>query len=187
MSVSQEQKDFGSNDGFSVLVWGPALWHVMHTVSFNFPVDPTPGERAVYQRFFATVGFVLPCGACRLNYPKNTAAVRLGPHVFQNRFVLSRYVYQLHQEVHRRTQGRPFPVSFKQLRANYEKFRAQCLPRSVTRPHTPSMEEATAPLPSQEPGCLQPTTYRPPKLLLRVVDREQHQNTSSFTIEPLTP
>lgn len=33
------QKNFNSNDGMLTSVWGPSLWHVLHCMSFNYPVD----------------------------------------------------------------------------------------------------------------------------------------------------
>ncbi len=31
------KKDFSAGDGFLTTVWGPALWHSLHTMSFNYP------------------------------------------------------------------------------------------------------------------------------------------------------
>ena len=38
-------KDFNSDEGMLTSVWGPALWHVLHTVSFNYPVNPTQKQK----------------------------------------------------------------------------------------------------------------------------------------------
>ena len=34
-------KDYESNDGMLTTVWGPPMWHYLHTMSFNYPVKPT--------------------------------------------------------------------------------------------------------------------------------------------------
>ena len=34
------QKNFKSNDGMLTSVWGPSLWHVLHCMSFNYPIKP---------------------------------------------------------------------------------------------------------------------------------------------------
>ena len=31
-------KDYMSGDGMLTTVWGPAMWHFLHTMSFNYPV-----------------------------------------------------------------------------------------------------------------------------------------------------
>lgn len=32
------ESDYESGDGMITAVWGPPLWHVLHTISFNYPV-----------------------------------------------------------------------------------------------------------------------------------------------------
>ena len=36
-----KQQDYESSDGMLTYVWGPSLWHFLHTMSFNYPVNPT--------------------------------------------------------------------------------------------------------------------------------------------------
>ena len=33
--------EFNSPDGMLTSVWGPSLWHSLHTISFNYPNNPT--------------------------------------------------------------------------------------------------------------------------------------------------
>ena len=35
------KKDYQSNDGMLTSVWGPGLWHTLHTMSFNYPISPS--------------------------------------------------------------------------------------------------------------------------------------------------
>ena len=44
-------KDYNSNDGMITTVWGPALWHYLHTMSFNYPIHPTVEEKKNYRNF----------------------------------------------------------------------------------------------------------------------------------------
>ena len=39
------KKDFNDGDGMLVSVWGPAQWHFLHTMSFNYPVKPTLDDK----------------------------------------------------------------------------------------------------------------------------------------------
>ena len=43
------KSDFGSGDGMLTYVWGPALWHYLHTMSFNYPINPTMAEKKNYR------------------------------------------------------------------------------------------------------------------------------------------
>ena len=44
-----KKKDYNANDGMITSVWGPALWHYLHTMSFNYPVKPTNEEKKYYR------------------------------------------------------------------------------------------------------------------------------------------
>ena len=40
--------DYNSNDGMLTSIWGPGMWHYLHTMSFNYPVNPTNAEKTHY-------------------------------------------------------------------------------------------------------------------------------------------
>ena len=65
------QDDYDSNDGMLTTVWGPSMWHYLHTMSFNYPVHPTPEDKKHYRDFILNLENVLPCGKCRKNLKKN--------------------------------------------------------------------------------------------------------------------
>ena len=56
------KKDYESNDGMLTYIWGPPLWHVLHTISFNYPVNPTDEDKMKYECFILSMGFILICG-----------------------------------------------------------------------------------------------------------------------------
>ena len=39
------KEDFQSKDGMLTYVWGPSMWHSLHTISFNYPINPTLEEK----------------------------------------------------------------------------------------------------------------------------------------------
>ena len=45
-----KRKDYYSGDGMLTTVWGPAMWHSLHTISFNYPVKPTQKEKKDYRK-----------------------------------------------------------------------------------------------------------------------------------------
>ena len=65
------KKDFNDGDGMLVSVWGPAQWHFLHTMSFNYPVNPTKEDRIHYREYMLNLENVLPCKYCRENLKKN--------------------------------------------------------------------------------------------------------------------
>ena len=65
------KKHYQSGDGMVTSVWGPPLWHYLHTMSFNYPVKPTPADKRNYKNFILSLRHVLPCRYCRENLTKN--------------------------------------------------------------------------------------------------------------------
>jgi hypothetical protein len=61
------KKDFHSGDGMLTTVWGPSMWHFLHTMSFNYPVSPTPEQKQHYMEFILNLRNILPCKYCRMN------------------------------------------------------------------------------------------------------------------------
>ena len=43
--------DYNSGDGMLTSVWGPSMWHYLHTMSFNYPVVPTKKENTIYELY----------------------------------------------------------------------------------------------------------------------------------------
>ena len=37
--------DYNSGDGMLTAIWGPPMWHTLHTISFNYPVKPSKEQK----------------------------------------------------------------------------------------------------------------------------------------------
>ena len=48
-----KKKDFISGDGMLTSVWGPSLWHYLHTLSFNYPIHPTEKQKKAHKEQIA--------------------------------------------------------------------------------------------------------------------------------------
>ena len=57
-----KKKDFYSGDGMVTKIWGPVAWTLLHTISFNYPVNPTLEQKHQYRNFILSLQDVLPCG-----------------------------------------------------------------------------------------------------------------------------
>ena len=93
--------DYSSNDGMLTTVWGPSLWHTLHTMSFNYPVNPTEKNKREYKRFIYGLRCTLPCGKCRKNLKKNLKELPLTRKDLKNRDAFSRWMYKLHELVNK--------------------------------------------------------------------------------------
>ena len=96
-----KKNDFISGDGMLVSVWGPSVWHALHTISFNYPVKPTMEEKKHYRNFILNLQYVLPCKYCRINLKTNLKQLPLTMSDMRSRDTFSRYIYNLHELVNK--------------------------------------------------------------------------------------
>ena len=120
------KKDYGAPDGMQTYAWGPALWHSLHMMSFNYPVEPTLEQKKHYRNFMLNLVHVLPCKYCRINLVKNYKVFPLTMECMKNRDTFSRYVYRLHERINKNL-GKDSGLSFCDVRERYEHFRARCV------------------------------------------------------------
>jgi len=120
------KNDFTSSDGMLTPVWGPSLWHFLHTISFNYPVNPTKENKKQYKDFMMNLQFILPCVYCRENLTKNYKALPITQTVMKNRESFSRYVYELHERINKLL-GKKSGLTYCDVRERYEHFRARCI------------------------------------------------------------
>lgn len=120
-----KKSEYSSGDGMLTSVWGPSMWHYLHTMSFNYPVTPTDNEKKDYMNFVLSLTKVLPCGHCRDNLKKNFKSFPLLMCNMKNRHTFSLYVYNLHETVNKML-GKKSGLSYTDVRERYEHFRARC-------------------------------------------------------------
>ena len=89
MAKTFTKSDYNSGDGMLTSVWGPSMWHTLHTISFNYPVNPSSKEKKQYFIFFNSLGNILPCRYCRENLKKNLKCNPLTMNTMKNRKSLS--------------------------------------------------------------------------------------------------
>jgi len=116
-------KDFISGDVMLTTVWGPSLWHYLHTMSFNYPVNPTNEDKKHYMNFILSLKHVLPCKYCRINLNTNFKYLPLQMCNMKNRETFSRYVYDLHELINKML-NKKSNLSYEDVRERYEHFRA---------------------------------------------------------------
>ena len=115
-----KKKDYYSGDGMLTTVWGPSMWHFLHTMSFNYPVAPTEDDKKHYREFMLSLQYILPCKYCRQNLTKNYKVFPLRSSDMAGRESFSRYVYKLHEMVNKmlkKTIGFQW-IPFRALSAN---------------------------------------------------------------------
>lgn len=167
------KNDFNSSDGMLTSVWGPSLWHSLHTISFNYPVKPTNEDKKNYYLFFKQLGKVLPCKYCRDNYIKNIQSVKLNKDTMKNRDTLSRWLYNLHEHINTML-GKKSNLTYETIRERYEMFRARCL--SDEQKNVPKTKKL-----KRENGCVKPLYGVKSKCIIKIVPK--HTKCKTFNID----
>jgi len=161
-------EDYKSPDGMMTLVWGPPMWHVLHTISFNYPVKPTKEDKINYYNFITNLKYILPCKYCRDNLTKNFKKLSFNKTVFKSRDTFSLFIYKLHEEVNTML-GKKSNMTYEMVRDRYEHFRSRCLTEKETKT-------------KKETGCTESLYGVKGKCILNIVPKSKHVN--SFNIDP---
>ena len=158
--------DYNSNDGMLTSVWGPSMWHYLHTMSFNYPVNPTEADKCNYRDFILKLQFVLPCGKCRKNLCKNLKKLPLEMKHMESRDTFSKYVYDLHETINKML-GKKSNLSYPEIKERYEHFRSRCARKTQKRvrfiKHTSIITEK---------GCTEPLYGKKSKCVIKIVPAE---------------
>ena len=112
-------------NGMMSKVWGPMLWHTLHIISFNYPLNPTKKQKEEYNKFIISLQYILPCKYCRDNLTTNFKKAKYSKKVFKNRKNFSKFIYNLHNIVNL-SLGKTKYKSYDEVQKFYEKFRASC-------------------------------------------------------------
>jgi hypothetical protein len=169
--------DFASNDGFLTTVWGPPMWHFLHTMSFNYPVHPSAADKRNYGAFIRGLQHVLPCKYCRVNLKTNLKNHPLRACHLASREAFSKYVYELHEIVNRLL-GKTSGLAYCDVRERYEHFRARCTDDPKPRMIQPQNKNKTTK--RKEKGCTEPLYGKYSKCVLKIVPQDVQTETLSI-------
>jgi hypothetical protein len=161
------KKDFSSGEGFQTSIWGPLAWTFLHTVSFNYPINPTPSDKKHYRDYVLNLQYILPCKYCRINLKNNLNKKPLLMCYMKNRNTFSRYIYELHEVVNKML-NKKSGLTYCDVRERYENFRSRCteekskvftFKKNITRN-------------KKEKGCTEPLYGKKSKCVINIVPQE---------------
>jgi hypothetical protein len=173
-----KKNDFYSGDGMVTKIWGPVAWTLLHTISFNYPVNPTLEQKHQYRDFILSLQNVLPCGTCRKNLKMNFKQLPLNMCHMESRDTFSRYIYNLHELVNRMLKKKS-GLTYCDVRERYEHFRSRCThekpklyPDFVKSDEHEDKKNAGEGKPSEK-GCVEPLYGKKSKCIIKIVPQEQ--------------
>ena len=162
------KKHYNAGDGMLTSVWGPAMWHYLHAMSFNYPVNPTVKEKNHYKSFVINLQNVLPCKYCRINLKNNFKQYPLQICHMKNRETFSKYIYNLHEIINKML-SKKSNLSYADVRERYEHFRSRC-----TKDETPKIIKLNI---KKEKGCTEPLYGKKAKCVINIVPQDNKSKT----------
>lgn len=163
-----KKKDYYSGDGMLTAVWGPSMWHFLHTMSFNYPVNPTEEDKNHYRDFIINLQYILPCKFCRQNLTNNLKEYPLKMSDMATRDSFSRYIYKLHESVNKLL-GKQSGLSYCDVRERYEHFRSRC---TDEKPKLFDFKAKNKTMKKNEKGCTEPLYGKKSKCIIKIVPQE---------------
>jgi hypothetical protein len=168
-----KKKDYYSGDGMLTAVWGPSMWHFLHTMSFNYPVQPTADDKKHYRDFMLSLQYILPCKYCRQNLTKNYKVFPLKASDMAGRESFSRYVYKLHEMVNKMLKKKS-GLTYCDVRERYEHFRSRCTDENPKlfdiKAFKNKNKNKTV---KKEKGCTEPLYGKKSKCIIKIVPQEE--------------
>ena len=164
-------KDYKSGDGMLTTIWGPSLWHYLHTMSFNYPNEPTNMQKKMHKQFILNLQYTLPCKYCRINLVKNLKNYPLKECHLKNRKMFSYYIYKLHEIINTML-NKKSGLSYDQVRERYENFRSRCTEKEFSSKIF-KIKKTT----KKERGCTEPLYGQKAKCVIKIVPKEEKCNT----------
>lgn len=169
------KKDYNAADGMLTSVWGAPMWHYLHTMSFNYPVEPTKEDKKHYKDFIYNLRNVLPCKYCRINLTNNLKKKPLLMCHMKNRGTFSRYIYELHELINKML-GKTSHLTYCDVRERYEHFRSRC---TEDKGKIFSFKQKKT-RKKKEKGCTEPLYGKKSKCVINIVPQED--KSASFKI-----
>ena len=167
------KKQYNSGDGMLTSIWGPSMWHYLHTMSFNYPIKPTCEDKKKYREFILNLQYTLPCKYCRMNLKNNFKQHPIQSCHMKNRETFSKYVYQLHEVVNKML-GKKSGLTYCDVRERYEHFRARCHEKNKTKTlkylkSKQSKKTRKNKKSKKESGCTEPLYGQKAKCVIHIV------------------
>ena len=52
-------------------IWGSQAWLFLHTITLNYPDNPSKFDKENFKNFFENLSHVIPCDVCKDHYKQN--------------------------------------------------------------------------------------------------------------------
>tara|TARA_B100001094_G_C18176814_1_gene798349 strand:+ start:1311 stop:1781 length:471 start_codon:yes stop_codon:yes gene_type:complete len=81
-------------------IWGPPAWKFLHTITFNYPNNPSINDKITYKNFFIILQNIIPCSICQYNYKLHMEKFPIDKYL-NSRDNLVKWLINIHNEVNK--------------------------------------------------------------------------------------
>jgi hypothetical protein len=110
-------------------IWGNSGWTFLHTITFNYPENPTLTQKNDTEVFFTLVGSILPCKYCRESYILFIKQLPIKP-ALESRALLTKWLFNIHNKVNNKLRRQKVLTgknpTFREICIKYNKMRSKC-------------------------------------------------------------
>jgi len=85
--------------------WGPHAWIFLHSLTFNYPKEPTEKDKQIYVSFFKSLENILPCEKCAYHYKRHLEEYPI-EEALETRETMVQWLISIHNEVNKEL-GKP--------------------------------------------------------------------------------
>ena len=162
-------KDYSSGEGMLTSVWGPGMWHYLHTMSFNYPINPTATDKKKYKLCITNLHIHYHVNIVESILKITFKHLPLTNACMSSRDTFSRYVYDLHELINKMLKKKS-NLTYSEVRDRYEHFRARCTSNqnkifNFTKKH------------GKELGCTRPMYGHKSKCIIKIVPQSDKSKT----------
>ena len=77
-------------------VWGPHAWIFLHSITLEYPDNPTDEDKVNIVNFINSLSLVLPCQKCRINFGLHLEKYPLTNKVLESKTNLVKWMIDIH-------------------------------------------------------------------------------------------
>lgn len=103
--------------------WGSHAWEFLHTVTFDYPEEPTPIDKQHFYDLFSNLRYTLPCVHCRKSFSIFFEHINIDDYL-DSRYGIVFWLYVIHNLVNIKL-GKQTAV-FSEVVKKYQDLRARC-------------------------------------------------------------
>jgi hypothetical protein len=107
----------------NVSKWGPGGWVFLHSITFNYPLEPTNENKIIYRNFFKSLSDILPCKYCRESYKIYFKYLPIDSFL-DSRIGVCYWLYRIHNLINDKIFAKN--TSLESTIRKYEDIRAKC-------------------------------------------------------------